>query len=104
MDQVSIYNRALSDTEIATIYAAGTAGKCTTSLPPLVHLQPSDQTVVASHTATFSAAVSGAPLLSFQWTFGGTPIAGATSSNLVLTNVQLNQAGNFRCWSAIFSG
>ena len=31
LDEISIYNRALSGKEIATIYAAGTAGKCRTA-------------------------------------------------------------------------
>jgi hypothetical protein len=34
MDEVSVYNRALSAAEIQTIYNAGSAGKCPVPLPP----------------------------------------------------------------------
>src|SRR5581483_3883475 len=38
---------------------------------------------------------SGSVPLSYLWTFGGNPLAGATVSSLSLTNVQPNQAGNY---------
>src|SRR5258708_26090521 len=34
IDEPAIYNRALSDSEINAIYAAGSAGKCPTGAPP----------------------------------------------------------------------
>ena len=36
VDEVSVYNRALSSNEIAAIYAAGSAGKCRPPLPSLL--------------------------------------------------------------------
>lgn len=36
LDEVSIFNRALSGGEIAAIYAAGSAGKCGLAIPPAV--------------------------------------------------------------------
>jgi hypothetical protein len=33
LDEVTVYNRALTPAEIASIYAAGSAGKCRTSRP-----------------------------------------------------------------------
>lgn len=49
--------------------------------------------------ATFSVAAMGTPPLSFQWYYGnpgsGTPIAGATSTNLLLTSIQSSNAGNY---------
>src|SRR6267142_3955526 len=42
LDEVSIYNRALSSNEIASIYAAGTSGKCKA---PSITLQPQSHSV-----------------------------------------------------------
>jgi hypothetical protein len=33
--------------------------------------------------------------MSYQWNFNGTNIAAATNATLILTNLQLNQAGNY---------
>lgn len=56
---------------------------------------PQPQTVIQGNTATFSVTATGDAPLSYQWRFGGTNIAGATSNPLVLTGVQTNQAGNY---------
>ncbi|PYI83742.1 MAG: hypothetical protein DME26_14505, partial [Verrucomicrobia bacterium] len=93
MDEVSIYNRALSSTEIATIYAASSDGKCL--IPPSITTQPTDQTVYLGGTATFTVAVGGPPPFSYQWQHEGTNLAGATSTSLVLTNVQLSNGGTY---------
>jgi hypothetical protein len=44
IDEVSLYNRALSGAEIQGIYAAGSAGKCQLPLPPSIVSQPLSQT------------------------------------------------------------
>lgn len=54
---------------------------------------------VPANSATFSVAAMGTGSLGFQWYFGnpgsGTPLGGATSTNLVLTSIQLSNAGNY---------
>jgi uncharacterized repeat protein (TIGR01451 family) len=95
IDEVSLYNRALSSNEIAAIYNAGSAGKCSTPTAPIILMQPTDQTVFVGGSATFSVTAGGTPPLSYQWNFNGTNIVGATNTSLTLTNVQLNQAGNY---------
>jgi hypothetical protein len=94
IDEVSIYNRALSTNEIAAIYDAGSGGKCP-PITPSITTQPTNQTVVVGGTASFSVTASGTSPLSYQWSFNTTNIVGATNSLLVLTNVQLSQAGNY---------
>jgi subtilisin family serine protease len=94
VDEVSIYNRALSSNEIAAIYAAGSGGKCPLTAPTIIS-QPTNQTVTVGGTATFSVTASGTPPLSYQWNFNGTNIVVATNTSLILTNVQLSQAGNY---------
>ena len=93
VDEVDIFNRALSASEIAAIYNANVAGKCVTTIAPIIYLQPSNQTVTAGANASFSAAASGRLPLSYQWQFNGSNLAGATATVLALTDVQPAQAG-----------
>jgi hypothetical protein len=94
VDEVSIYNRALSSNEIAAIYNAGGMGKCPAN-PPVILLQPTNQTVTVGGTASFSVTASGTLPLSYQWNFNGTNIPGMTNTTLTLTNIQLSQAGHY---------
>ena len=94
LDEVSIYNRALSPNEITAIYNAGSAGKCLQA-PVFITFQPTDQTVVSGGTATFTIAGGGSLPLNYQWFFGTSPVPSGTGSSLVLTNVQPGQAGSY---------
>jgi Phosphoesterase family/Immunoglobulin domain len=51
------------------------------SKPPSITTQPTNQTVAAGQTATFTVAATGTAPLSYQWHKNGTAITGATSSN-----------------------
>jgi len=48
---------------------------------PSIAVQPSNQTVTAGNTATFSVTASGTAPFSYQWTKNGTNISGATSAS-----------------------
>jgi len=55
---------------------------------------PQDQTVPQGTNVTLRAAVNGGSVaLRYQWLFNGSPIIGATTTNLVVTNIQPSQAG-----------
>jgi hypothetical protein len=95
IDELSVYNRALSPTEIQGIYNAGSRGKCFTPVPPSITSQPTNQTVFAGQTASFSVSASGTPPLSYQWRFNTTNLVGATNTTLILANAQLTNAGNY---------
>ena len=95
LDEADIFDRALSATEIAAIYAAGVSGKCLTPSAPYIYAQPANQAVTVGGSVTFSLAVGGTPPLSYQWSFGGSARDGATNATLTLTNVQFSQAGNY---------
>jgi uncharacterized repeat protein (TIGR01451 family) len=63
---------------------------------PLVTLQPTNFTLTVGATATFTVSASGTPPLNYQWYFNGTNLlTGATNTSLILTNVQVNQSGNY---------
>ncbi|HWX21374.1 MAG TPA: immunoglobulin domain-containing protein [Candidatus Binatia bacterium] len=92
LDEVSLYNRALSSNEIAGIYAAGVSGKCK---GVIITTQPQSQTVIAGSNALFTVSATGFGQLSYQWQFNGTNLAGATATSLSLTNVQSANGGNY---------
>jgi hypothetical protein len=94
MDEVSLYGRALNQSEIQGIYTAANGGKCQ-SAAPYITTPPADQTVVAGGNASFSVTAGGSPPLSYQWRHNGSDISGATASALTLTGVQTGDAGNY---------
>jgi hypothetical protein len=66
------------------------------SAPPVIVASPASLAVGVGATANFQVAATGSPRPVYQWVFNGTTaIAGATSSVLSLTNVQLTQAGTY---------
>jgi hypothetical protein len=93
IDEVSIYGGLLSDSAMASIYQSGAGGKCAGPTPAHIFQQPADQIVVLGQTATITVGGAGSSPLSYQWSFNGTPVLGATDASLVLTNVQMSQAG-----------
>jgi RHS repeat-associated protein len=89
IDEVSLYNRALTGTEIATIYNAGRGGKC---LPPTITSQPISQSITYGSDATFSVSAAGSP--SYQWRKGGVVIPGATTSTYIITKPPFASSGS----------
>jgi len=92
LDEVSLYNRALSAGEIGAIFSAGAAGKC---FGLSIVSQPLSQTNILGGTATLTVTGTGDPPIAYQWLFNGEPIPGAVETNLVLTGLQTTNAGNY---------
>jgi Leucine-rich repeat (LRR) protein len=92
LDEVSLYNRALSSNEVAAIYAVGAAGKCKGAS---ITVEPQSQTVVAGTNALLTVTATGFGTLSYQWQLNGTNIVGASSTNLALNDVQPTNAGSY---------
>src|SRR5262245_17207002 len=65
------------------------------SAPPSVVTQPIPQNVRAGTNVIFTVGASGTGPLYYQWRQDGNPIAGATSSVLILLNVQAINAGTY---------
>ncbi len=101
LDEVALFQRALSSTEIATIYAAGTNGMCKDQIPPRVLIQPEDAMKWLGEAASFKVSASGSEPLAYQWFKASTPltnttrITGATGTNLTLADVQSAEAGDY---------
>ena len=101
LDEVSLYNRALSADEISAIYNTGAAGKC---LEAAFTTQPESQTVLIGSNVTFTATPRG-PALSYQWVFNGTNVlAGATDRTLSLASLTLFQSGQYSLIASNLAG
>ncbi len=94
-DEVTIYNRSLSGSEIGAIYNAHAAGKCFTAIAPVITKQPTNQIVSAGTTVTFSVAATGTAPLTYQWSLNGTSLPGATNSSLGISNAQPVNDGTY---------
>ena len=70
----------------------------TGSQAPAITQQPSDQTVAAGQSATFSVGASGTPPLSYQWQRNGSNVPGATASTYTIASVSTSDnLARFRC-------
>ena len=94
IDDVRIYNRALSSNEVAALYAFES-----TPQAPYITTQPANFTTNAFLTASFTVVAGGTPPLSYQWyqnsnalTDGGV-ISGSTTSNLTFSSASAVNAG-----------
>lgn len=72
-----------------------TSAWLTVTSPPIISLHPLDRTNTAGADITLLATAIGTPPLAYQWQFNGTPLDGATTTRLSLTNLQSNLAGNY---------
>jgi Leucine-rich repeat (LRR) protein len=87
------------DYSVVVTNVAGTLASAVATLtvwaPPAISLQPASRTNLTGTSASFSVTATGTAPLSYQWQFGGAPISGATTSTLILNNVQLSETGNY---------
>ncbi len=88
------YSVVASNSAGLTASSAATLAVTATSLPVFSTVPQSQNTVVGS-SVVLSAAVTGVPSPTVQWTKNGTAIAGATSTTLSLANVQASDAGSY---------
>ena len=97
IDEVAVFNRALSAGELSDIFGAALVGG---DLPPGISVQPSSSTLYAGRTATFSvSAVGTSP--AYRWRKNGLPISdggnlsGSTNATLTITGVAAGNAGDY---------
>ncbi len=69
--------------------------KLTVIFPPSITNQPSSRLAEVGDTVSFAASATGTIPLSYQWRLNDTNLAGKTSANLILTNVQFTNAGRY---------
>jgi len=91
IDEVALFNRALSASEVADIYNAGSAGMCT--VPLAITSQPRSILVNAYDNVSFVVTATGTSKLNYQWFVNGNSIPGANASTLTLSNVSQADLG-----------
>jgi hypothetical protein len=93
LSQVALYNHALTPAQVLTHYFIGEYG--TTNLSPMIVSQPASQPVPLGATVTLTCQTESVLPETNQWYFNGVPLAGQTSSRLLLSNVQTNNSGSY---------
>jgi hypothetical protein len=68
---------------------------CLAGPPPVINVQPSDQSVLINDTTTFSVTASSGTTLWYQWYKDGNLLLGATASSLTLTQVKSSYEGAY---------
>ncbi len=94
IDDVRIYGRALTSADVQALYATGGL------YPPSFATQPQGGSVYVGEDFKFSAAVGGTVPIGFQWKTNNVNLPGATNSTLILTNVQLANAGSYTLFAS----
>lgn len=94
IDEVTLYDHALSDTEIMQIYTAASAGKCAAGAPFIVSA-PANASAFVNQEVAMRVAAGGSAPLAYQWKFNGADLPGATDALLDFTSVQLSNAGHY---------
>ena len=95
-----VSNVAMSQAGNYSVIASNSLGTVTssallTTVPLIITNQPQSQHVVVSGTTSFTVGCESVLPLTYQWRLRGTNLPGATSSTLVLTNVNLTQDGGY---------
>ncbi|MFP4661704.1 MAG: immunoglobulin domain-containing protein [Halanaerobiales bacterium] len=92
IDDFRIYKRALSEEEIMEL-ARDTSSE---ESPPTIINQPESATVRTDDTVTFSVTATGNPEPDYQWQKDGQDIVGADEAIYTITEVQTDDAGDYR--------
>ncbi len=67
----------------------------TTTLAPVITLQPVSQSKSTGQSVTFSVSATGSNPLTYQWRKNGTNISGATGNSYTIASVQASDAANY---------
>jgi hypothetical protein len=100
IDEVSIYNRALSFDEIAGIYLTGSYGKCE-EVPPTILTQPQSRVTVAGSNVVFNVNAVGEQPLHYYWQLNGVKLtdggnmSGSTNASLIISNILSSNVGTY---------
>jgi hypothetical protein len=96
LDEIAVWNRALTFTEIQEIRTNGIPAPIQ-AIPPEITQNPQSQSIFTPSkvAVTFSFAATGTSPLAVQWRKGGIAQTDQTNVTLVITNVGLSDAGDY---------
>jgi len=98
VDEVALYNTRLSGAQILNHYN----GRFGSTTLPYFSSTFTPQTVTSGRNLSYSTTVAGSLPIGVWWTFNGTPIAGATTTSLSITNV--TTTGTYTLWATNTAG
>lgn len=83
---------------------ASNAATLTVNTLPVFTTHPQHQMIDYGDDVTFTAAATGIPAPTLQWRKDGTPINGATGGTLTLTDLMVEDGGNYDCLATNAAG
>jgi hypothetical protein len=92
IDEIAIFERALSQREIKEIYDLGSQGKY---IRPIIVTQPKSLGGYWGKSGSLSVEAIGTEPLKYQWLKNGLPIAGATNLTLNFSDLKLADGGSY---------
>jgi len=97
-------NAALGDAAAYTCVLTNSAGNVVSDTatlvvnviePPVITVNPQDQTVLAGASVTFTGAATGTAPITYQWQKDGVNVSGATSTTYTITSTVVGDAGSY---------
>lgn len=95
IDEVQVFQRVLSESEIQSIYNSGLCRTQSTCTTPTITTQPSNATKCIGEIVTFAVNSTGPTCLRYQWRKNGSNIIGATNESLTISSINSNDAGSY---------
>ena len=90
IDEVTIHGRALSASEVLTLFAASS------NYPPTIVISPQDTTNYTGLPFSLAVGAQGTPPMSYQWhKMGSGPVSGATNDTYAVATATLADAGGY---------
>ena len=90
------FKKIIMKTEFYSLTLAALLGQLTSGLGQItISKQPIDLSASPGADAAFQLTASGTAPLFYQWRFNGMDLTGATNRNLILSNIQLSNAGDY---------
>jgi Concanavalin A-like lectin/glucanases superfamily/Immunoglobulin domain/Immunoglobulin I-set domain len=90
LDNLRIFNRAVSSNDVAALYASELP-----TYPPTITTNPADSYATGNQPASFNVAATGSGTLSYQWQFNGTNLLNATNSVLNIASAKPSNIGQY---------
>jgi|GEM_PF-138209 len=94
---IQLANAGTYDVIVTSSLGSATGGPATlvVQVPPILSVPPVGQQISGGQSATFTVAATGNPPSAYQWLFNGAPIAGATGSELIVSNAMTAEVGAY---------
>ncbi len=96
MDDVAVWNRALTWTEIQGLVTSGVPAPVST-VPPEISVQPLARTVWQGRAVSFSVQVTGTAPFTYTWRKNGDPISAPDAPTLVIDPTVPGDSGTYSC-------